>query len=55
MLRLARSAGQRLFVRVLMFESSHTAGGGDPRDSLGFALREVYVAGRDSTARFTTR
>ena len=54
MLRLARSPVSTRFVRVLMFESSHTAAGGagDPRDSLGFALREVYVGRRDSTGAF---
>ncbi|HEY3935651.1 MAG TPA: discoidin domain-containing protein [Gemmatimonadales bacterium] len=36
------------FVRVVMSQSSHTAahGNGDPRDSAGFALREVYIGER---------
>ncbi len=38
------------FVRVTLFESSHTAAGGngDPRDSLGFALREIRLGTLDS-------
>lgn len=45
------------FIRVIMTESSHTAlgGNGDPRDSLGFALREVFAGDRDSTGRFRDR
>lgn len=42
------------FLRVVMFESSHTAigGDGDPRDSLGFALREVFIGERDAAGAF---
>lgn len=42
------------FVRLTMFESSHTAlgGNGDPRDSLGFALREVFVGDRNAAGEF---
>jgi hypothetical protein len=36
------------FIRVVMSRSSHTASGGDPRDSAGFALREVYFGARDA-------
>lgn len=42
------------FVRLTLRESSHTAAGGDgdPRDSLGFALRELWLGTRDSTGTF---
>ncbi|MGH7523355.1 MAG: discoidin domain-containing protein [Gemmatimonadales bacterium] len=45
------------FIRVTMTQSSHTAmsGNGDPRDSLGFALREVFAGDRDSTGIFRDR
>lgn len=48
-MHLASVPVETRFLRVVMYESSHTASGGngDPRDSLGFALREVYVGGRD--------
>ena len=53
-IHLARTAIESRFIRVVMHESSHTAAGGngDPRDSLGFALREVFVGGRDSAGQF---
>ncbi len=53
-IRLAPAPVESRVLRVVMFESSHTANGGngDPRDSLGFALREVYVGDRDSTGAF---
>ncbi len=45
------------FIRVVMYQSSHTAhgGNGDPRDSLGFALREVYAGTRDARGVFHDR
>jgi F5/8 type C domain len=53
-IRLSRPAVESRFLRVVMFESSHTASGGngDPRDSLGFALREVFIGNRDSAGVF---
>ena len=53
-LRLARAPVTTRFLRLLMFESSHTAlgGNGDSRDSLGFALREVFVGDRDASGQF---
>lgn len=53
-LRLSRTPIETRFLRVVMFESSHTASGGngDPRDSLGFALREIYAGDRDSSGAF---
>lgn len=53
-LQLARQPVTTRFLRVLLFESSHTAlgGNGDPRDSLGFALREVFVGDRDAAGEF---
>ena len=52
-LRLAATPVRSRFVRVVLHASSHTASGGngDPRDSLGFALREVLI-GRDSAGTF---
>jgi hypothetical protein len=52
-LRFGRAARTR-FVRVVMMESSHTAAGGngDPRDSLGFALREIFVGDRTPAGEF---
>ena len=49
-IRLSAAPIETRFLRVVMFESSHTASGGngDPRDSLGFALREVSAGDRDS-------
>ena len=49
-IRLSAAPIETRFLRVVMYESSHTASGGsgDPRDSLGFALREVYVGDRDA-------
>jgi hypothetical protein len=53
-LRLSGPARASRFVRVVMHESSHTAAGGngDPRDSLGFALREMFVGDRAPTGEF---
>jgi hypothetical protein len=53
-IRLARVPVESRFLRVVMYESSHTAAGGngDPRDSLGFALREVFIGVRDSAGVF---
>lgn len=49
-IRLSTLSIETRFLRVVMFESSHTASGGngDPRDSLGFALREIHAGDRDS-------
>jgi len=56
-LPLTTAAVETRFVRVVMYQSSHTASGGngDPRDSLGFALREVYVGDHDSAGVFRDR
>jgi hypothetical protein len=56
-LRLAPAPVTTRFLRVIMYESSHTAAGGngDPRDSAGFALREMFVGDRDATGRFHDR
>lgn len=53
-IRLGRTPVESRFIRVVMYESSHTAAGGngDPRDSLGFALREVFIGTRDGTGAF---
>ena len=53
-LHLAGKPIESRFLRVVMYESSHTASGGngDPRDSLGFALREVYIGVRDAQGVF---
>jgi hypothetical protein len=53
-LLLTRVPIETRFLRVVMYESSHTASGGngDPRDSLGFALREIFAGDRDSTGAF---
>ena len=53
-IRLARLPVTTRFLRVTMYQSSHTASGGngDSRDSLGFALREVYVGSRDDEGVF---
>ncbi len=42
------------FIRLTLRESSHTAAGGsgDPRDSLGFALRELWLGTIDSAGTF---
>ena len=42
------------FVRITLLASSHTAEGssGDPRDSLGFALREIGIGTLDHAGRF---
>jgi hypothetical protein len=42
------------FVRIVMEQSSHTApvGSRDPRDSVGFALREVWLGTRDAQGAF---
>jgi len=42
------------FVRITLLESSHTAvgGSGDPRDSLGFVLREIGIGTIDRSGRF---
>lgn len=51
---LGSHAVKTRFIRVVMYQSSHTAhaGNGDPRDSLGFALREVFVGTRDARGVF---
>jgi hypothetical protein len=56
-LRLARVPVTTRFLRVIMYESSHTAegGNGDPRDSVGFALREIFVGDRDAAGQFRDR
>ena len=53
-LRLAQRPVTTRFVRLTLFESSHTAvgGTGDARDSLGFALREIFLGTRDASGRF---
>ena len=53
-LRLSGAVVKTRFLRVVMYESSHTApiGSVDPRDSLGFALRELFVGERDASGRF---
>ena len=53
-IRLSRDPVKSRFVRVVMYQSSHTASGGngDSRDSLGFALREVYIGDRAATGSF---
>ncbi|HEY4320685.1 MAG TPA: discoidin domain-containing protein [Gemmatimonadales bacterium] len=45
------------FIRIVMTSSSHTAAGGngDARDSLGFALREIYAGTRDAAGVFHDR
>jgi len=55
--QLASAPVTTRFLRITMFESSHTAAGGngDPRDSLGFALREVFVGDRDPAGRLRDR
>ena len=52
-LRLAQSPIPVRFLRVLMEESSGTAPAGarDPRDALGYAVREVYIGTLDATGR----
>jgi len=42
------------FVRITLLASSHSAGAdtGDPRDSLGFALREIGIGTLDRAGRF---
>jgi F5/8 type C domain-containing protein len=54
MLQLSHTPVETRFLRVVMYESSHTASGGngDLRDSLGFALREIYAGDRDSSGAF---
>lgn len=49
-LALSDTAITTRFIRVVMSRSSHTAARGnrDPRDSAGFALREVYIGERDA-------
>lgn len=49
LLRLCPRTLRTRFVRVTMWNSSHTAlaGGSDPRDSLGFALREIAIGTLD--------
>jgi hypothetical protein len=53
-IRLSAAPVESRFVRVVMYESSHTAAGGngDPRDSYGFALRELYIGERDAAGVF---
>jgi hypothetical protein len=53
-LQLATAPVTTRFLRVIMYESSHTAAGGngDPRDSLGFALRELFAGDRDAAGGF---
>ena len=53
-LSLGEAAPVTRFVRLTMQESSHTArgGNGDPRDSLGFALRELSIGTTDSHGAF---
>lgn len=53
-IRLSRNPVETRFLRVVMYESSHTAAGGngDPRDSLGFALRELYIGASDTAGVF---
>ena len=52
-LRLAEESVSVRFLRVLMEEASGTAppGATDPRDALGYAVREVYIGTLDSTGR----
>lgn len=52
-LRLARNSISTRFVRVLMEESSGTAptGAQDPRDALGYAVREVYIGTVNAAGR----
>jgi len=54
LLRLASAPVRTRFVRITLWESSHTAapGSSDPRDSLGFALREMFVGTLDRAGRF---
>ncbi|MGH7583590.1 MAG: discoidin domain-containing protein [Gemmatimonadales bacterium] len=56
-LRLARDPVRTRFVRVVMYAGSRTAAGGngDRRDSLGFALREVYIGDIDKTGALRDR
>lgn len=51
---LAPRAVSTRFIRVVMQQSSHTTqgGNGDPRDSLGFAVREILVGARDARGIF---
>ncbi|MFI5279562.1 MAG: discoidin domain-containing protein [Gemmatimonadales bacterium] len=53
LLALAPRAIRTRFVRLTMTESSHTApaGASDPRDSVGFALREMFVGTLDRRGR----
>ncbi|MFI5207912.1 MAG: hypothetical protein ACHQX4_07825 [Gemmatimonadales bacterium] len=53
LLALAPRAVRTRFVRLTMLESSHTApsGASDPRDSLGFALREMFAGTLDRRGR----
>ncbi|MGH7743064.1 MAG: discoidin domain-containing protein, partial [Candidatus Eiseniibacteriota bacterium] len=47
--RLCEAPVKTRFVRITLWESSHTAvsGSADPRDSLGFALREISIGTAD--------
>ena len=56
-LRLAPTPVRTRFIRVVMSASSHTAAGGngDPRDSLGYALREIYAGDLDAGGVFHDR
>jgi hypothetical protein len=53
LLALAPQPIRTRFVRLTLLESSHTApsGAGDPRDSVGFALREMFVGTLDRRGR----
>jgi len=56
-LRLARGNISTRFVRVLLIASSGLApaGSSDPRDGLGFAVREIHVGDIDAAGRFHDR
>ncbi len=53
LLALAPRAVRTRFIRLILLESSHTAvsGATDPRDSLGFALREMFAGTLDRRGR----
>ena len=55
LLRLSRTPITTRYLRVLLTESSKTAppGSTDIRDSLGYAIREIYAGNFDARGRFT--
>jgi hypothetical protein len=52
--RVARAPVRTRFVRITLWQSSHTAvaGSSDARDSLGFALREIAIGTLDRAGEF---